>query len=118
MQLLEGLALGSACVHAGLRSRHTLLLAVLFALTTPIGIAAGIGVRSSLDGNSAPLLLTTGVLESLSAGTLIFLALGDHMNAVRAHADWLRVQSVAIKLTCFAAFFIGAAALLVIALWA
>lgn len=118
LQLLEGLALGSACVHAGLRTRTTLLLAVLFALTTPVGIAAGIGVHRSLDGNSTPLLLTTGILESLSAGTLIFLALGDHMNAIRAHGDWLRVQSLAIKLTCFAAFFTGAAALLVIALWA
>ena len=118
MQLLEGLALGSACVLAGLRTRTTLLLAVLFSLTTPVGIAAGIGVRRSLDSNAATLLLTTGILESLSAGTLIFLALGDHMNAIRAHADWLRTQRLPVQLMCFGAFFVGAAALLVIALWA
>lgn len=83
-----------------------------------MGIAAGIGVRTSLNAAGAPMLLTTGILDAISAGTLIFLALGDHMNAVRAHAPWLQTQPLLVKLMCFAAFFVGAAALMVIAIWA
>lgn len=118
LQLLEGLALGSTAVEAGLRLRTTLILALAFAFTTPVGIAAGIGVRNSLNASGAPMLLTTGILDSISAGTLIFLALGDHMNAVRAHAPWLQTQPLGVKLMCFAAFFTGASALMVIAIWA
>ena len=117
-QLLEGVALGSNAAEAGLSTRNILLLAATYSLTTPIGIAAGIGVRNSLNTNSAPMLLTTGILDAISAGTLIFLALGDHMNAMKSQAGWLRAQSLRVQLACFSAFFLGAAVLLVLALWA
>jgi zinc transporter 1/2/3 len=94
------------------------MLALTYALTTPIGIAIGIAVRYSLNTNSVPMLMTTGILDAISAGTLIFLALGDHMNALKSQGGWLRVQRIPIQLACFASFFIGAAVLLVLALWA
>jgi zinc transporter 1/2/3 len=117
-QALEGVALGAAAAEAGLRLRASTALAAAFALTTPVGAAIGIGVRASLNENSQAMLLTTGTLEAVAAGGLIFLALGDHMNAVRTHAPWLRAQSMAIKLAAFGCFFVGAAALLIIGLWA
>ena len=76
-----------------------------------------IEVRESLNTNSPTLLMTTGILDAIAAGALIFLALGD-MNACKTQAEWLREQKVGIQLVCFASFFLGAAALLVIALWA
>jgi zinc transporter 1/2/3 len=118
MQALEGLVLGSTTVHAGLSTRASLLLAAAFAATAPAGIAAGVAVRASLDANAPALVLATGVLEAVAAGTVIFLALGDHMNATRAHAAWLRAQAPAARAACFAAFFVGAAAMLVIGIWA
>jgi zinc transporter ZupT len=117
-QLLEGVALGSNASEAGLRTKHLLMLAGAYSLTTPIGIAIGIGVRYSLNTNSVPMLMTTGILDAISAGTLIFLALGDHMNALKSQGGWLRVQKISIQLACFASFFIGAAVLLTLALWA
>jgi zinc transporter ZupT len=117
-QALEGVALGAAAAEAGLRLRASTALAAAFALTTPVGAAIGIGVRATLNENSQAMLLTTGTLEAVAAGGLIFLALGDHMNAVRTHAPWLRAQSMAIKLAAFGCFFVGAAALLIIGLWA
>jgi hypothetical protein len=62
--------------------------------------------------------LTTGIIDSIAAGALIFVALGDHMNACRSQAGWLRAQSMLVQMACFGAFFVGAAALLVIGLWA
>ena len=75
-------------------------------------------MRYSLNTNSVPMLLTTGILDAISAGTLIFLALGDHMNALKSQAGWLRAQRIAVQLSCFAAFFTGAAIMLTLALWA
>lgn len=117
-QLLEGIALGSTASEAGVTTRGILTLGLFYACTTPLGIAVGIGVRNSLNSNSPPMLLVTGILESISAGTLIFLSLGDHMNAPKSQAGWLRTQSHWIRILCFGFFFAGAAAMLVIAIWA
>jgi zinc transporter 1/2/3 len=117
-QLLEGIALGSTASEAGVTTRGILTLGLFYACTTPLGIAIGIGVRNSLNSNSPPMLLVTGILESISAGTLIFLSLGDHMNAPKSQAAWLRTQSHGIRILCFGFFFAGAAAMLVIAIWA
>lgn len=117
-QFLEGIALGSNAVESGISTRMVVILAFVYSLTTPVGIAVGIAVRSSLNMNSVPSLMVTGILDSIAAGALIFLALGDHMNACKSQAGWLRTQRIVTQLACFAAFFIGAAALLVIAIWA
>lgn len=117
-QLLEGIALGSNASQAGVSARMIVWLAIIYSFTTPIGIAIGIGVQSTLNTNSAPMLLTTGVLESISAGTLIFLSLGDHMNAMKSQAGWLRAQSLAVQCACILCFFVGAGVMLAIAIWA
>lgn len=49
--------------------------AVLFGITTPIGIAAGLGVRSTYNPGSATASIVSGVLDSFSAGILIYTAL-------------------------------------------
>lgn len=117
-QLLEGVALGSTASDSGLGSKIVLIFAAIYSVTTPIGIAIGIGVRQSLDTSSPGFLYTTGVLDSIAAGALIFLALGDHMNSIRTQAKWMRQSSVYIQLACFGFFYTGAAILLVLAIWA
>ena len=117
-QLLEGVALGSNAAESGAGFRIQLLFALIYAISTPIGIAIGIGVRQSLDTSSTSYLYTTGVLDAVAAGALIFLALGDHMNAVRSQAPWLRIQKPIIQTICFLCFFTGAAVMLVLAIWA
>ncbi|KAG6867466.1 hypothetical protein C0993_002488 [Termitomyces sp. T159_Od127] len=49
--------------------------AVLYGITTPIGIAAGLGVRSTYNPNSTRALIVSGVLDSLSAGILTYTGL-------------------------------------------
>jgi zinc transporter 1/2/3 len=117
-QLLEGVGLGSAAVHAGMRTRLVLVLAVVFSLTTPLGTAIGIGLRQSLNMNGPAALYAMGTLDALCAGMLISLALGDHINAIRSQAGWLREQSAFISFSCMAAFGVGVAAMMVIGIWA
>lgn len=117
-QFLEGVALGSVTAESGLGNKLVLLFAAIYSITTPIGIAIGIAVRESLDPNSPAMLYTTGILDSIAAGALIYLALGDHMNSIRIHAKWMRQSTVSIQLACFASFYIGAAVLLILAIWA
>ena len=117
-QLLEGIALGSATAESGLGSKIVLLFAAIYSVTTPIGIAVGIGVRQSLDTSSPTMLYTVGILDAIAAGALIYLSLADHMNALRVHAKWMRRSTPAIQVACFAAFYTGAAVLLVLAIWA
>jgi len=56
-------------------------MATFFSLTTPIGIAIGMGVSSVYKGNSPTSLIVEGVFNSASAGILIYMALVDLLAA-------------------------------------
>lgn len=45
------------------------------ACVTPIGMAIGLGVRHSYQGNSVTALVTSGILDSISAGILLWTGL-------------------------------------------
>jgi len=49
--------------------------AILYGLMTPIGIAAGLGVRTTYNPGTATASIVSGVLDSLSAGILIYTGL-------------------------------------------
>ncbi|KAJ3771099.1 Zinc/iron permease [Lentinula raphanica] len=46
--------------------------ALLYGITTPVGIAAGLGVRTTYNPNSTTASIVSGVMDSLSAGILIY----------------------------------------------
>ena len=116
-QFLEGVAIGTAAVYAGMRVRSIFILGLIFALTTPLGTAIGIGVRQSYNTNSPAALLTQGILDAVGAGMLIFLALGDHVNAVKSQARWLKSEGAVAHGACIGAFLAGVAIMCTIALW-
>lgn len=81
-QLFEGLGLGSRLAYMKLPSRLNyvpVVGAILYGLTTPIGIAAGLGIRSSYNPNTPRASITSGVLDSISAGILIYTGLVELM---------------------------------------
>ena len=84
--------------------------------TTPA--AAGIGVRQSFNSNATATLLTTGILDSICAAVLIYVALGGPMNAPKSCRAWLQSQGGWVHALCFAAFAAGAAAMCYIGKWA
>nr|GAT55238.1 ZIP-like iron-zinc transporter [Mycena chlorophos] len=77
-QTFEGLGLGSRLAYITLpRPYHHIpvVAACVYGLSTPLGIAIGLGFRSSYNPGSATASIVSGVLDSLSAGILIYTGL-------------------------------------------
>jgi len=77
-QMFEGLGLGSRLAAMKLPQRYNyvpIVAAILYGLTTPIGIAVGLGVRTTYNPDSTRASIVSGVLDSLSAGILIYTGL-------------------------------------------
>lgn len=45
-------------------------MALIFAITTPVGVAIGIGIQSSYNATSVTNLIVSGTFDSISTGTL------------------------------------------------
>lgn len=87
-QMFEGLALGARI--AGLPSTTQLqktkvfFLPLAFAFVTPVGMAIGIGVLQTFNGNDPSTIVALGTLDSLSAGILLWVGFVDMWAG-----DWL-----------------------------
>lgn len=57
------------------------IMAAFFSLTTPVGIAIGVGISSVYKENGPTALIVQGVFNSASAGILIYMALVDLLAA-------------------------------------
>ncbi|MED6223194.1 hypothetical protein PIB30_071553 [Stylosanthes scabra] len=80
-QFFEGMGLGSCITQAKFRRLSIIIMGLFFSLTTPIGIAIGIGISSVYDDNSPTALIVEGVFNAASAGILIYMALVDLLAA-------------------------------------
>ncbi|XP_028754773.1 zinc transporter 1-like [Neltuma alba] len=80
-QFFEGMGLGGCISQAKFKSRATAIMASFFSLTTPIGIAIGMGISSVYEENSSTSLIVEGIFNSASAGILIYMALVDLLAA-------------------------------------
>lgn len=65
--------------------------ALLYGITTPLGIAIGLGIRSSYNPGSTTASIVSGILDAISAGILIYTGLVEVYQflspASRAGAD-------------------------------
>lgn len=77
-QFFEGLALGARiALLPGRVFPSKAIMAGAFALITPIGMAIGIGVLHSFNGNEKSTLVALGTLDALSAGILTWVGVVD-----------------------------------------
>ncbi|KAL1707955.1 Zinc/iron permease [Schizophyllum commune] len=77
-QMFEGLGVGSRLAYLRLPSKYTwvpIAAALLYGITTPVGIAAGLGVRTTYNPGSTTASTVSGVMDSISAGILIYTGL-------------------------------------------
>lgn len=78
LETFEGLGIGSRLAYMNLPQKYNfvpVIGAVIYSFTTPIGIAVGLGLRTTYNPNSATASIVSGVLDSLSAGILIYTGL-------------------------------------------
>nr|CAD1817532.1 unnamed protein product [Ananas comosus var. bracteatus] len=69
--------LGGCIVQAKFKLRSIVTMVLSFSLTTPVGILIGIGISSVYNENSPKALIVEGVLNSVAAGILVYMALVD-----------------------------------------
>ncbi|KND01589.1 ZIP zinc/iron transporter [Spizellomyces punctatus DAOM BR117] len=116
-QFFEGLAVSTVVMDADLKKKMIAIGMVLFySLTTPVGIIIGIALNHNYHENATQALISTGVLDALSAGILLYDGL---VNIVVPHFQ-AQTWRTASKETLLHFFFLwlGALAMAIIGRWA
>ncbi|KAJ2809360.1 hypothetical protein H4R20_000170 [Coemansia guatemalensis] len=119
-QFFEGMALGTRISSLNFRRRpllSCLFNASIFALTTPLGQVIGIGIRQTFAPRSPSSLLTIGILDSLSAGILMYSAIVNLLVEEFAALEFNRLGRN-MRIGCFCALYAGCASMSVIGIWA
>lgn len=115
-QMFEGMGLGGCILQAEYKPLKKALMVFFFSITTPFGIALGIGLAKTYKENSPSALITVGLLNASSAGLLIYMALVDLLAA-----DFMgpKLQgSIKLQIKSFAAVLLGAGGMSLMAKWA
>ncbi|XP_047171259.1 zinc transporter 4, chloroplastic-like isoform X1 [Vigna umbellata] len=115
-QFFEGFALGGCIAQAQFKTLSATIMSCFFALTTPLGVAIGASIASVFNPYSPGALITEGILDSFSAGILMYMALVDLIAA-----DFLSKKmhcNFRLQITCYCLLFLGAGLMSSIAIWA
>ncbi|KAH6893450.1 Zinc/iron permease [Thelonectria olida] len=117
-QLFEGLGLGSRLAVAPWPSNRKwvpYVLGVIFALSTPIGVAAGIGAKPN---NANTQKLVNGIFDAISAGILMYTGLVELLAHEFMFNPYMRRAPLKTLLLAFACVAFGVTVMAVIAKWA
>jgi len=101
---------------AKFKARTTIIMALFFSLTTPAGIAIGIGISDTYDESSQRALIIEGVFNAASAGILVYMALVDLLAADFMSAKVQGNGGLQLLCNCFLLF--GAGCKVFLAKWA
>ncbi|KAH9172991.1 ZIP-like iron-zinc transporter [Lactarius sanguifluus] len=74
-QTFEGLGIGSRLAYLELPRKYRtvpIFAAILYGITTPLGIAVGLGVRTTYNPGSTHASAVSGTLDAISAGILLY----------------------------------------------
>jgi len=116
-QLVEGVALGCALARAPFSRARCASMALFYSLTTPAGVALGIGIAlTAFDQDSVAALAVTGVFSGLSAGLLLYLGLCQLLMEELSRDDL--IVRPKMRYACHGAALLGGALMCVLALWA
>lgn len=120
-QTFEGLALGSrlAAVDWPKSKRWTpYLLAIGYAISTPVAIAIGLGVRQSFAPGSQTTLIANGVFDSISAGILIYTGLVELMAHEFMFSGYMQRAPLKVVLGAVGTMAVGAGLMALLGKWA
>lgn len=120
-QTFEGLGLGTRLAVASWPKGKEYLPYVLgfaYGLSTPIAIAAGLGVRTTLQPGSLTTLTVNGIFDSISAGILIYTGLVELMAHEFMFNVEMRKSSIGMTLSAFGCMALGAGLMALLGKWA
>jgi zinc transporter 1/2/3 len=107
-QMFEGIALGTCIAELPKAAASTLqkcIMATIFALITPVGMAIGIGVLNQFNGNDPSTIVAIGTLDALSAGILAWVGIVELLAREWLHgrlmnAGLVRTMCAMLALIC------------------
>lgn len=119
--MFEGLGLGSRLAALPLPNHlwwTRYAAGTLYAICTPVGIAAGLGVRTTYNGNGVAANIVSGVLDATSAGILLYTGLVELLaHEILFHPRMMK--SSAGKLTyIFGCILLGSGLMALLGRWA
>lgn len=120
-QMFEGLGLGTRLATVpwpASRWQTPYLMAIAYGLSTPIAIAAGLGVRNSYHAEGATTLVVAGVFDSLSAGILLYTGLVELMAHEFLFAKSLKETKTSTLMSAFGCMVLGAFLMSLLGKWA
>ncbi|KAF8983754.1 high-affinity Zn(2+) transporter zrt1 [Entomortierella lignicola] len=118
-QFFEGFALGARIAALAFDTSYThYILALIFSLTTPSGVAIGVGISRTYSANSRTSLLVEGIFDSISTGIMLYMGYVNLLAIEFNLNGELKKESKRIKSMCFFALWFGAAVMAVIGRWA
>jgi len=119
-QFFEGVALGGRIASLKFSPREVMpwILAMWFTFSTPFGVALGIGIRQSYNGDSVTALIVQGTFDSCSAGILLYTALVQLIATEMNDNKNFRDMSTKGQVVQFIALWLGAAAMAIVGKWA
>lgn len=120
-QMFEGLGLGARLATAPwpkAKSYMPYLLAALFSFSTPIAIAAGLGVRATLAPSGTTTLIINGVFDSISSGILLYTGLVELLAHEFMFSEQMQKATLKTKMGAVLCVFLGAGLMALLAEWA
>ncbi|KAK5123385.1 hypothetical protein LTR85_002817 [Meristemomyces frigidus] len=111
-QTFEGLALGTRLASVEwpkIRRWTPYLLGMGYAISTPIAIAIGLGVRTTFAPGSQRTLIINGVFDSVSAGILIYTGLIELMAHEFMFSEYMQKAPIREVLAALGTMALGAA---------
>lgn len=113
-QFFEGIAIGSSIVKAEINDKlKSFIMKMIFSLTTPTGIFIGTILSQTSNQDSTESLMIQGILNSISAGVLIYMAL---IHLIIEDFNNSEIDQN-IKFFMFLSIFCGYGATSIIAIW-
>ncbi|KAG9408736.1 high-affinity Zn(2+) transporter zrt1 [Aphanomyces cochlioides] len=117
-QFFEGVAVGSSAVSAFSTIRSSILTALVYSLSTPIGIAIGIGIHSTYSETSTTSLWVRGILDAMAGGILIYTGLVELLTYQYTINGDFHKKTSGYRLLCYTCVWMGACAMAVVGKWA
>uniref|UniRef100_K3WVH3 Zinc/iron permease n=1 Tax=Globisporangium ultimum (strain ATCC 200006 / CBS 805.95 / DAOM BR144) TaxID=431595 RepID=K3WVH3_GLOUD len=117
-QFFEGIAISGSAIGAMESLRNVLSMNFAFAITTPVGMAIGIAIRTTYSSTSTTALWVQGILNCVAGGILLYTGLVElltyHMTTNNEFLGRSGKQRFLLYLACW----LGAGAMALIGKWA
>jgi zinc transporter 1/2/3 len=119
--MFEGLGVGSRLAYLVLPPKYRYVPyigSILYGITAPIGIAVGLGVRTTYNPESTQATLVSGVLDSLSAGILLYTGFVELLAHEFLFSPEMRDASLGKLLYALGCMLLGAGIMALLGRWA